>query len=671
MSPDLAKAVGLSQKEMMRLQKSVGDFNKLAAKSQLAMAGILPPTTKVTAAIKKTNDEANALADTFKRIGEIAAGVSIGSMIEDGLQRAVDLGKELVSQGVEFAKKASEAASSFELLSAGMGNLLRSQPLANAMLDKLQNMANYSPFQLTDVGATARSLIARGVDPNQVVHRTGQLGDIVAGLGGGRGELDRATLAYGEAMSGDTLNSREINQLTELGVPVWAELKKFTGKTVEELHKMIEKHEISSQWLNKIMGDLTGPDGIFFHGMLNFANTFQGIISTFNDKWGQGLRDVGNIVNDFIKGPLSFINDSGAWQTAHEYFLELRKMAQSVESFISTLPSSALWGKFQPYIDGMEKAFGSVNNFIGQFFTEVTDPVSGTHWALNATGDSKVQEILDDISTMFEEVAKFVTSKSVQDLASFGWSSLQQGLKDMFTGIEEMADLLADVLNRDWIKLGADIKKYEYDKPEHDNLIDSIIPGRAGYTNWGNSAGGVPTVVINGKTYSDEDNQLYYEHLSEGYSSSHGPHHNPLGVGFGIGIGKSKQAETGAYFGKFVRVRLPNGSTIIRQVNERSARDHGIELVTPDGDESSYGTGKATIEGVYNTKEDAEKANSSSSSKSSRSTKDTPIADTHVHFHINAIDGASVHGFLSDHGDSIADTVHRHLRSRSERYAVV
>jgi hypothetical protein len=72
-------------------------------------------------------------------------------------------------------------------------------------------MANYSPFQLTDLGATARSMIARGVPTDSVVGRTHQLGDIVAGLGGGRGELDRATLAHGEAMSGDTLNSREIN----------------------------------------------------------------------------------------------------------------------------------------------------------------------------------------------------------------------------------------------------------------------------------------------------------------------------------------------------------------------------------------------------------------------------------------------------------------------------
>jgi hypothetical protein len=51
--------------------------------------------------------------------------------------------------------------------------------------------------------------------------------------------------------------------------------------------------------------------------------------------------------------------------------------------------------------------------------------------------------------------------------------------------------------------------------------------------------------------------------------------------------------------------------------------------------------------------------------------KGASAGDTHVHFHIDAIDGASVHNFLNDHGDSIADRVHRHLSDRLSRSAVV
>jgi tape measure domain-containing protein len=619
--PSVASAIGLSVKELAKINAAYNTINKLQKQANLAANGLPPALVKTTVEITKTQRAAEALGNSFKRIGEIAAGVSIGDMISSGLERAVDLGKELVQQGIEFAKHASEAAASFELLSAGMGNLLRSQPMANSMLESLQQMAFKSPFQLTDLGSTAKQLIARGIDPNQVVRRTGQIGDIAAGLGLGKEGMDRLTLSYGESISGQTLNTKEINQMTMEGVPVWQELEKFTGKTVAQLHKLIEKHEISSQIMNKIFADLTGPDGLFFHGMTNFANTFRGKVTTFEDMFGRAERDFGNIVNDWVGDLLQLVNDSPVWQNAHEYFEELRKMSQSVISFIGTLPSSALWGKFQPYIDGMEKALGSVNNFIGGFFSEINTPTGGIQWVLNATGDQKVREMLDNITEMFSKIAEFVSSKSIQTLSSFTWSSLQQGLKDMFTGIEEMADLMADLANGNWGKLVSDLKKYEVDIPGRDNRSESLM-SHHGYNDWGNSVRpmgvpydptkytDMPMVNINGKMYTDADNQLYYEHLNEGRSSRIGPMNNQLGYGYGIGIGKVKAQETGATYGKWVKVRLPNGSTIIRQVNETSSRDHGIELESPSGDESSYGNGRAEIKGVYNTRSEAEKSNS-------------------------------------------------------------
>jgi hypothetical protein len=53
----------------------VNGLSKMMGKSQLAMAGILPPTTKVTAEIRKSYDMSNKLAESFRRIGELAAVV--------------------------------------------------------------------------------------------------------------------------------------------------------------------------------------------------------------------------------------------------------------------------------------------------------------------------------------------------------------------------------------------------------------------------------------------------------------------------------------------------------------------------------------------------------------------------------------------------------------------
>jgi hypothetical protein len=97
-----------------------------------------------------------------------------------------------------------------------------------------------------------------------------------------------------------------------------------------------------------------------------------------------------------------------------------------------------------------------------------------------------------------------------------------------------------------------------------------------------------------------------------------------------------------------------------------------LELVTPDGDESSYGTGKAKIEGVYNTKEDAEKANSSgsSSSKRVRSTSTTPIVNYSPVYNISG-DADHIFRTIRDNHHTFARHVHDSLSEHLSRQAVV
>src|SRR6266436_3633583 len=91
-------------------------------------------------------------------------------------------------------------------------------------------------------------------------------------------------------------------------------------------------------------------------------------------------------------------------------------------------------------------------------------------------------------------------------------------------------------------------------------------------------------------------------------------------------------------------VRTPSGRTIVRQVNETSARDHGIEFHVKHGDEGRYGEGKSKIEGVYDKK------------------PDISYSPTH---HIQVLDSHDIAEVLDRHGEQI----HRHLRdlSRSEQ----
>ena len=637
-----------------KAEKMLRDFGVSAKTQSEAMKRVYNSAfSGLAPSLEKATIQANSLHDAFGRIGEIAGGVAIGDLLVSGLERGVQLVESMAEGIKEMAIHSSELASHFEMQSRGIGNLLRNQTMANQLMGQLQTVANASPFQLTELADTAKQLAARGIAPGDLLQRTSQIGDIVAGLGGGAGEMERATLAYGEAMSGKTLNTREINQLTELGVPVWAELQKFTGKSVEEIHKLIEKHMIDSRVLDKIFDDMTTGEGLFANAMKNFSETFQGELTTFQDKTAQAERDFGFIVNDWVGDILKFVNSSGGWDEVHAWMLKLREMSQAILNVAHSLPTGemgAVFAKFQ----GM---FADFNKLIGSFFTEVEIPNQGNVVVLNALGDEKICEAFQTMSNLLKDFTDFVESPNVKNLAS--WTANEGILipfENLFHNLGFLVKLWADVSAWDLPALGKDIKdqnewfdatqrahreerearegplnwlhdQQAQEQARHVNevyeeqvnkarsyldALDKQALGTSGATDSlqtftvkaNAAADALAAIARNGPDsrgsnyglhggFSDSPghNQTYFEYDDEGHSSQFGPGGNRLGDSYGIGLSdyNLKQHPLGSW----VKVRTPNGKVIWRQVNERASRD--IEFHTSHGHESDYGEGKSEI----------------------------------------------------------------------------
>jgi hypothetical protein len=627
--PSVAKAIGLSVKELAKINAAYNTINKLQKQANLAANGLPPVLQKTTVEIAKASRKAEELANSFKRVQEVAAGVFEGEFFLGALEKGLDIVKEIGSSIKEFGISSLDVRGKREVLqnqqrsmleSLGRGGQFGELDMMMRNMEGRETMIKYSQL-MASTNRLESSAPGRFDSVEKVHSMLAKLSDVSKDPA----TFDLATQAFTRILAAGKLDAKHIQELGfDTGYSFGPAIAKALNMSPEQMTDAMKKHKISgSQGIDalfKAFDIITGPGGAAYKhaeaqlkGWQGVVARWEGHMEDFKESFGKQLENFFSPIAEEIFKYLTPAALTHAFDGLEQFSKHMGQVSADLFSGVF-IP---LETKLPLFFSRIKDPLQGFSDWVDSFFVEVNDPVSGLHSVLKADGFNGMNKMLD-------EIAKFATSPSTQIIANFGWSSLQQGLRDMFTGLEEIADLMSDIVSGNWGKLGSDLKKYEYDKPEHDNLIESIIPGRAGYTNWGQSAGGVPTVVINGKTYSDEDNQLYYEHLSEGRSSQQGPHKNVLGVGYGIGIGKSKQASTGAYYGKWVKVHLPNGSTIIRQVNETSARNHGIELESPTGDESSYGNGKATIEGVYNTKEDAEKSGSSSS-KRIRSTSTTPI----------------------------------------------
>jgi hypothetical protein len=197
--PSVAKVVGLSVKELYKINQAYNTIAKLQKQANLNANGLPPVHQKTTVEISRTNRAAQESGNSFKRISEVASGIGIADIFVSGLERAADLVKEMARGMISFGKEASNAARDYEMRMRGMAGVLQgNKPLAEALMARDAQMAILSPFQGQDLQGLTSELLSSGGSVNQAKWLTKKGGDLVAGAGGNAESLDRFANAMSE-----------------------------------------------------------------------------------------------------------------------------------------------------------------------------------------------------------------------------------------------------------------------------------------------------------------------------------------------------------------------------------------------------------------------------------------------------------------------------------------
>jgi tape measure domain-containing protein len=478
---NLAKAIGLSERDLKKLGDAVNTVNRAIGKESTAAFKALTDSTsqaskgfsQVSSGAQKTAREVEHADESFRAFKATVAGVFTGEAIFEGIREGIHLATEGLEKMVDLFKEASMQAGQMELKVRGLGNLFRSQAFAQGLTQQLQQVAYASPFQLVDLMEAAQRLSGFGIKKEDLLETIKDLGNIVAGTGGGKPEMDRAALAYGEAITSQTLTTREINQLTQLGVPVWEALEKLTGKTNQELHKMIEKHLLSSSYITRVIEDLTHGDGLFADAMVHFSETFVGLLTTFEDKVGLAMRDMGDFFNVFTAEFLKFIDNSPLWEALHNWFVQLKDRAQAILTYLPNMfERMDLMPKMQAIGEklgaAVRKLFGGFD--INEMFTQVMIPSTGNlEEVLTAKGNAWVDSMKKFIDPLINLIDEIVTLAG-NPMVLYNMQSVEMAMSDTVKLTTELTSYLDDlgkvmhgIITMNWGEVGQGMTKFRED----------------------------------------------------------------------------------------------------------------------------------------------------------------------------------------------------------------
>lgn len=206
--------------------------------------------------------------------------------------------------------KAVQAAGGFQQTERAMTNMLGSQEKAQSMLQDLQDFAAKTPFEFNDVAAASQKFLAFGFTAEQIIPTLTAVGDAAAGVGLGKEGIDRITLALGQMGAKARVQSDEMLQLTEAGIPAWQMLADKIGTSVPEAMDRVSKGMVDSQTgLQALVGGMEEK----FGGMMNSqATTITGTWSNMMDGLSQTAIVVGQQISDALNLPglFSSIGDS-------------------------------------------------------------------------------------------------------------------------------------------------------------------------------------------------------------------------------------------------------------------------------------------------------------------------------------------------------------------------
>lgn len=190
--------------------------------------------------------------------------------------------------GIGFA--ALKAAADQEQLQIAFTTMLGSADKAKTMLDELARFSAETPFEMPQVQAAAKQLLAFGISAEDIEPTLRQLGDVAAGVGAPIGDL---AYLFGTASASGRIMTADINQFAARGIPIIDSLATVLGVATSEVRDMAAEGKITADHMKQAFAVMTSEGSRFGGMMVAQSASLLGMWSTLKDNLTITLQQVG------------------------------------------------------------------------------------------------------------------------------------------------------------------------------------------------------------------------------------------------------------------------------------------------------------------------------------------------------------------------------------------
>lgn len=453
--------------EQEQAAKSAGvDTSKLADEEKRLAAEVSSTKEAISQNAKELRDlerdQARARRETENHVSRVdalrsamAAGVRQAAGYAAafiGIQAAFGLlgrGVDAVKGGIVSMLKTGDE---FEGLQTRLTSLMGSVEAGEQAAAWITKFAKDTPLQLSEVTDAFALMKAYGLDPMDGTFKA--LEDQSEKLGGGMERLTGIATAVGQAWAKQKLQTEEILQLVERGVPVWDLLSKVTGKNAEQLQDLASKGKLGRDVIKALVDEMERSSaGAAAANMSRLS----GLISNLQDTATNFLNRIAKSgALEYVKGRLQALSDtiaqmdkdgsldrlakglSDAFVQGVEKVEQFAKMLGAVDFKKPTADSATWLSSFGSQIDDASKR---LRIFIAPFRT-LGNVITGGLSQVTASFIAAGAQILELAAMIGEKLPESFGGKAMAEKARGG----VEVLKGLYEGLSQQAqDDLQDI----------------------------------------------------------------------------------------------------------------------------------------------------------------------------------------------------------------------------------
>ncbi|MDR6564685.1 MULTISPECIES: tape measure protein [unclassified Arcicella] len=201
----------------------------------------------------------------------------------------------------EVAQQIIKVRGEFQALEGSLKVMLGSKEKADELMAQVADLAAKTPLSLTQVGESAKLMVAYGFSTDTVIGHLQMLGDVAHGV---NMPIEDLVNTFGAIRTNGVASLSDIEGMAGKGIPIFEVLGNVLNTNRDGVEKMVEASKVGLPQIELAFQSMTSTGGMFSGVMKEQAKSVDALMTNLEESINRVYNEIGKDTDGLVAGTL-------------------------------------------------------------------------------------------------------------------------------------------------------------------------------------------------------------------------------------------------------------------------------------------------------------------------------------------------------------------------------